>query len=75
MPQPTGKVGRVLHAMAYPVCQSRRKAPAGKLLEAFTICCQQNSIIAKIEPGNQLHANYAHGGDSILSGMRIASMG
>ena len=44
-------------------------------IEAFTICGQQNRIVAEIELGNQLRANYAHGVDSILLRMRIASMG
>jgi hypothetical protein len=35
-------------------------------IKAFTICGQQNGIVAEIELGNQLHANYAHGVDSIL---------
>ena len=44
-------------------------------VDPFTICGQQNSIVAEIELGNHLHANYTHGVDSILLRMRIASMG
>lgn len=44
-------------------------------IQAFTICSEQNSIVAKMELGNHLHANYAHGVDGTLPEIRIASMG
>jgi len=63
------------HKRWHILFRRRIRKRALKSVYAFAICGQQNGIIAKIELGNHFHANYAHDGDSILPGMRIASMG